>query len=139
MGRTHRPFFRVCAMDSRAPRDGRVIEELGYYDPMVRETDARAILNGERIEYWLNVGAQPTEKVRVLIKKYGKNGTHLEAQQAALERVRNSRPTPPPPKPIPLPKKKTEAEAAAEAEQAAEESAAAEPAAESAPETTTES
>lgn len=114
LGRTHRPFFRVCAMDSRAPRDGKVIEELGHYDPMVRETDARAILDGERIEYWLSVGAQPTEKVRTLIKKYGKNGTHCEAQQAALQRVQTNKPMAPPPKPIPLPKKKTEAAAAAE-------------------------
>ena len=74
MGRRHRPFYRICAMDVRRPRDGRVIEELGTYDPMVPETDARAILNGERIEYWLSVGAQPTDKVRVLIKKYGAGG-----------------------------------------------------------------
>lgn len=91
LGRTHRPFFRVCAMDVRAPRDGRVIEELGYYDPMVADTDARAILNGERIAYWLGVGAQPTEKVRVLIKKYGQNGTHLEKQKAALDRIQAKR------------------------------------------------
>ena len=69
MGRTHRPFFRVCAMDQRAPRDGRVIEQLGTYDPMVPDTDARAILNGERINYWLSVGAQPTPKVATLLKK----------------------------------------------------------------------
>ena len=43
MGRKHRPFFRICAMDSRRPRDGRVLEELGTYDPMVPETDARAV------------------------------------------------------------------------------------------------
>ena len=61
------------------PRDGRVLEELGTYDPMVPETDARAMLNGERINYWLSVGAQPSDKVRVLIKKYGSAGTHLEA------------------------------------------------------------
>ena len=42
MGRRHRPFFRICAVDGRALRDGQVIEELGYYDPMVNETDARA-------------------------------------------------------------------------------------------------
>jgi len=87
LGRKHRPFFRVCAMDSRAPRNGTVIEELGYYDPMVRDTDARAILNGERIDHWLGVGALPTEKVGVLIKKYGTNGTHLEQQQQALGRL----------------------------------------------------
>lgn len=87
MGRRHRPFFRVCAMDARSPRDGRVIEELGTYDPTIRETDARARLNHERIAYWLSVGAQPTEKVGILIKKYGPSGTHLEQQQAALDRL----------------------------------------------------
>ena len=84
LGRTHRPFFRVCAMDARSPRDGRVIEELGTYDPMVPNTDARAILNGERIVHWMSVGAQPTPKVGTLIKKYGKDGTHLEAQAEAI-------------------------------------------------------
>jgi small subunit ribosomal protein S16 len=87
MGRTHRPFFRICAVDARAPRDGRVIEQLGTYDPMVPETDARAILNGERISYWLGVGAQASPKVGTLIKKYGKDGTHLDAQTEAIERL----------------------------------------------------
>ena len=82
MGRTHRPFFRVCAMDTRSPRDGRAIEELGTYDPMCRETDARAILKKDRIDYWLSVGAQPSQSVATLIKKYGTDGTHLEQQQA---------------------------------------------------------
>ena len=91
MGRTHRPFFRVCAMDARAPRDGRVIEELGTYDPMVPETDARAILKGDRINYWLSVGAQPTEKVGTLIKKYGAEGTHLDAQTEAIARLGDRR------------------------------------------------
>lgn len=87
MGRAHRPFFRVCAVDQRSPRDGRVIEELGYYDPMCPETDARALLKGDRIDYWVGVGAQPSEKVKVLIKKYGSDGTHLEQQKAAMERL----------------------------------------------------
>lgn len=91
MGRTHRPFFRVCAMDARAPRDGRVIEELGTYDPMVPETDARAILKGDRINYWLGVGAQPTQKVGTLIKKYGAEGTHLDAQNEAIARLGDRR------------------------------------------------
>ena len=76
LGRKHRPFYRICAMDIRRPRDGRVLEELGTYDPLVPETDARAMLNGERINYWLSVGAQPSDKVQVLIKKYGAEGTH---------------------------------------------------------------
>ena len=115
MGRRHRPFFRICAIDSRSPRDGRVIEELGYYDPMVKETDARASLKSERIDYWLGVGAQPSDKVKVLIKKYGSQGTHLEQQQAAFERLK-IRPEAPPAVVVPLPKKdEAPAEAVAEA------------------------
>lgn len=91
MGRTHRPFYRVCAMDQRSPRDGRVIEQLGTYDTSVPETDARAILKGERIKYWLSVGAQPTPKVATLIKKYGADGTHLEAQAEAIGRLSSRR------------------------------------------------
>jgi small subunit ribosomal protein S16 len=88
-------------MDSRAPRDGRVIEELGHYDPTVTETDARAVLNAERIDYWLSVGALPTEKVAVLIKKYGTGGTHLEKQRAAQQRLAITKPTAPPPMVVP--------------------------------------
>ncbi len=91
MGRRHRPFYRICAMDAASPRDGRVLEELGTYDPMVPDADARAVLNGERVGYWLSVGALPTEKVGVLIRKYGPQGTHLEKQQAALERLTQKR------------------------------------------------
>ncbi len=87
MGKKHRPFFRICAVDGRKPRDGRVLEELGTYDPMVGETDARALLKGERIDYWLSVGAQPSDKVRILIKKYGTNGTHVDQQQATREKL----------------------------------------------------
>ncbi|MGO9115088.1 MAG: 30S ribosomal protein S16 [Thermoguttaceae bacterium] len=96
MGRKHRPFFRICAMELRVPRDGRVLEELGTYDPMVPETDARAILNSERIKYWLSVGAQPSDKVSVLIKKYGAEGTHVEAQRLALARLAQGKRQPPP-------------------------------------------
>src|SRR5690606_31939920 len=69
MGRTHRPFFRICVMDARSPRDGKAIEELGHYDPMVREKSARVKLDIERVDYWISVGAQPSEKVAALIKK----------------------------------------------------------------------
>jgi small subunit ribosomal protein S16 len=87
MGRKHRPYFRICAVDSRKPRDGRVLEELGTYDPMISETDARALLKTERIAYWLGVGAQPSLNVKTLIKKYGPGGTHVEQQRAAREKL----------------------------------------------------
>ena len=71
LGRRHRPFYRICAMDSRVPRDGRVIEELGTYDPMVEQKDQRVVLNVERAKYWVGVGALPTEKVQALLAKQG--------------------------------------------------------------------
>ena len=121
-GRRHRPYFRICAMDIRKPRDGRVLEELGTYDPLVPETDARAVLNGERIKYWVSVGAQPSDKVQVLIKKYGAEGTNLDAQRLALERlaIKRRRPEPMamlprPPKPVKRSKKEEAAARAAEA------------------------
>ena len=128
-GRKHRPYFRICAMDIRRPRDGRVLEELGTYDPMIPDTDARAVLNGERITHWLSVGAQPSDKVRVLIKKYGEKGTHVVAQQAALDRLAQSRCRPELPAPMPktpepaAPAKETPVAAAEEtAEQPVEDS-----------------
>ena len=123
LGRRHRPFYRICAMDSRTPRDGRVLEELGTYDPMVPDADARAVLNGERIQHWLSVGAKPTDKVQVLIKKYGPDGTHLEQQRAALDRLAESRRRPEPPQIAP----EHETADVSEAEPAAEEPAAEEP------------
>ena len=93
LGRKHRPFYRICAMEQRTQRDGRILEELGTYDPMVPETDARAKLDGERIKYWLSVGAQPSDKVKVLIKKYGSEGTHLEQQRLAIARLAEMPPT----------------------------------------------
>src|SRR6516225_5725763 len=72
MGRKHRQYFRIVAIDSRQPRDGRIIEELGSYDPMVKNTDDRVRLKPDRIKYWLGVGALPSEKVTVLFKKYMK-------------------------------------------------------------------
>jgi small subunit ribosomal protein S16 len=101
MGRTHREFYRICAIDRRAPRDGRVLEELGTYDPKVKDTDARAILQADRIDYWISVGAQPSEKCAVLIKKYGTNGTHVEAQKAAMERLGQPRLVPEAPPVLP--------------------------------------
>ena len=120
MGRSHQPFFRICAVDKHRPRDGRVLEELGTYDPLVKETDARARLVLDRVDYWLSVGAQPSEKVAVLIKKYGTNGTHAAAQKAALERLAAPKVVPDPgaPASLPKPKKSKDAPAAPAAAEA---------------------
>ena len=97
MGRRHRPFFRICAMDSRTPRDGRSIEELGHYDPMVRNVDARTVLNVNRVRYWLSVGAQPSEKVQALLKRFGikKPAAGRALGAAASPLLRHPRPRPP--------------------------------------------
>ena len=71
MGRRHRSFFRLNAMDGRSPRDGRVIEQLGWYDPNAKEADKIVSLNRERIEYWLSVGAAPSDTVRNLLTANG--------------------------------------------------------------------
>ena len=108
MGRKHRSFFRICATDVRSPRDGRVIEELGTYDPSIPDTDARTSLNDERVAYWLSVGAQPSEKVAILIKKYGVNGTHIDQQKAARDRLAMPKAVPDPGAPAYVPTPKSE-------------------------------
>lgn len=121
MGRKHRPFFRICACDSRSPRDGKVLEELGTYDPMVSDTDARVTLDAERLNYWLSVGAQPSTNVKTFIKKYGPEGTHVAAQQAARERLALPKIVPPAPEPVFVPAPKgQEPKAEQPAEEAAE-------------------
>src|SRR4051812_34612072 len=79
LGRKHRPYFRIVAIDARQPRDGRTLEELGTYDPMVKNTDERVRLKPDRIKYWISVGALPSEKVEVLLRKY-----MAKFEQAAL-------------------------------------------------------
>ena len=112
MGRKHRHFFRICATDPRNPRDGRVIEEIGTYDPHIPETDARASFNEERLQYWLGVGAKPSENVSVLIKKYGPSGTHKQAQTSAHDKLTAPKAIPEPGAPKYVPTKKEQAAAA---------------------------
>jgi small subunit ribosomal protein S16 len=80
LGRKHRPYYRIVAIDGRQPRDGRVIEELGSYDPMVRDKAQRVKLKPDRIKYWMGVGAQPSDMVKTFFKKFL---AKAEADQAA--------------------------------------------------------
>jgi small subunit ribosomal protein S16 len=73
MGRKHRPFYRVCVMDSRVHRDGKAIEEVGWYDTSVPDKAKRVSLNLERIEYWQSVGASLSDRVATLVKKVKTN------------------------------------------------------------------
>ena len=67
MGAKKAPFYRIVVADSRYPRDGRFIEEVGYYDPMTEPATIK--LDNEKVEKWLANGAQPTETVRSIINK----------------------------------------------------------------------
>ena len=69
MGAKKAPFYRVRVADSRFPRDGRFIEEIGIYNPLTEPSTVR--IDAERAKYWLSNGAQPTEKVKTLLKKEG--------------------------------------------------------------------
>ena len=69
MGMKKAPFYRLVVTDSRNARDGRFIEELGYYNPLTEPVDLK--VDGERAKYWLGNGAQPTDTVRGLLKKGG--------------------------------------------------------------------
>ena len=69
MGAKKAPFYRVVVADSRYPRDGRFIEEIGTYDP--RQNPAAVNIDVERAQAWIKTGAQPTDTVRVLLKKAG--------------------------------------------------------------------
>jgi small subunit ribosomal protein S16 len=70
MGRTHRHFYRIVAIDHRQPRDGKVIEELGTYDPFVTEKENRVVLVPDRIKYWQSVGAKVSDRVQIFLNKY---------------------------------------------------------------------
>jgi len=74
-GRRHTPRYRLNAMDSRSPRNGRVIEELGWFDPTHTDAGKQINFNAERIQYWLSVGAQPSETVAGLLKRIGVDPT----------------------------------------------------------------
>ena len=69
MGMKKEPFYRIVVTDSRNARDGRAIEELGYYNPVSEPVQLK--INEERAKYWLSVGAQPTATTRGLLKKGG--------------------------------------------------------------------
>jgi len=88
MGRRHKPFYRLNAIDSRSPRDGRIIEKLGHYDPIEKDASKQLVLKKERIEYWISVGAVPSETVAELISRIGIESKHYKQIKARLGKAR---------------------------------------------------
>ncbi len=113
-GSKKRPFYKVVAADQRAPRDGRFIERLGSYNPMLPKDHAdRFVINEERVKYWLSQGAQPTERMAKML-----SGLGLVAAPALHDQPKKSAPKA---KALERIKEKEEkAKAAAEAAAAAE-------------------
>lgn len=69
LGRKNRPFYRISAIDQRTRRDGRVIEQLGWYDPLSPDAAKQLVINDDRVKHWLSVGAQPSDTVRDFLAK----------------------------------------------------------------------
>lgn len=89
MGRSHVAFYRLNAVDSRSPRDGRVIEELGFYDPVNKDQAKQFVVDLDRCRHWLDVGAIPSGTVSSLLKKAG-----VEHKQLRLPRPGKPKPAP---------------------------------------------
>lgn len=106
IGRKHRPFYRICVMDSRVHREGIAIEEVGWYDTSVADKSKRVLVKLDRVDYWLSVGAKMSDRVATLVKKVKTNRFGVAA--------------PPPPMLAPKPPSAPAAEGAAEGEPAAE-------------------
>ena len=81
MGAKKRPFYRIVVADARAPRDGRFIEQLGHYDPLSDPSTIK--LDSDRAVYWLQHGAQPTDRVAILFKIEGVDEKLAAAREAA--------------------------------------------------------
>lgn len=79
-GRTHRPFYRLVAVDARFKRNGRFIEQLGWHNPMAASGEKDLDLNEDRIRYWVGVGAQPTETVADMLAPRGLLTPKLQAK-----------------------------------------------------------
>jgi small subunit ribosomal protein S16 len=92
LGRRHRPFYRINAIDQRTRRDGRIIENLGWYNPVAPREELQLELKADRIKHWLSQGAQPSDTVRDLLGNNdileGKAKAQWEAdRKVARERV----------------------------------------------------
>ncbi len=87
MGRKNRAFYRLSAIDSRSPRDGRTIEELGYYDPRAVDQTKQFVAKMDRCKHWLDVGAIPSQTVSSLLKKNGIEHSQLRLPKPGKPKV----------------------------------------------------
>jgi small subunit ribosomal protein S16 len=93
MGRANRPFWRICAADKRFARDGRVLEELGHYDPLLGDPD-KVKINRERVVHWLKAGARPSDTVTQLLAHLGLDEKGNEIPPRPWSKKKRSPPKP---------------------------------------------
>lgn len=108
MGAKKAPFYRIVVADSRYPRDGRNLEEIGYYNPLTNPAEIK--IDVERAKYWISTGAQPSDTVRALLKTVGDGGYQAPGTKVASVDRTKARPA-----------KSARVETAAETEEIAEE------------------
>jgi small subunit ribosomal protein S16 len=151
-GSKKRPFYRIVVAEAAAPRDGRYVERIGHYNPMVaKDNDQRLVIDGERVKHWIGLGAKPTERVQKLLSTLsltapvemrdqpkksapGKKRAEREAEEAAAaEAAAAEAPAEAPEAETPAEETTAEAEAPAEEAPAEEATAEAEAPAEEAP------
>ena len=82
-GRKNHAFWRINAVDHRSPRDGKVIEELGFYDPIIKDASKQVVVDKTRVEHWIKAGAQPSDTVRQLLKRAVDSGATVATAPAA--------------------------------------------------------
>lgn len=88
MGRRNRPYFRINAIDSRTPRDGKILEKLGHYDPIEKDKTKQVVLNMERVKYWLDNGAIPSDTVSEMLRKLGIKTKYGQERTVRRDRAR---------------------------------------------------
>ena len=92
IGRKHRPFYRICVMDSRVHREGKAIEEIGWYDTSVQDKSKRVSVKLDRVEYWVGVGASMSDRVATLVKKVKTNKFGVAAAPAPMQAPKQPEP-----------------------------------------------
>lgn len=91
MGRRHVPFFRINAIEKTTKRDGKVLENLGWYNPTAKEEGKQLFLNEDRVKHWLSKGAQPSDTMMdVLVKRNLIDGTEWKAVRARQAEARKA-------------------------------------------------
>jgi small subunit ribosomal protein S16 len=88
LGRRHRPFFRINAIDSRSPRDGKILEKLGHFDPLEKDQSKQVVLDHEKVKQWLAKGAIPSDTISELLVREGIENKFATQKESKMSKAR---------------------------------------------------